>query len=372
MTPTIIMDLNETTLENSRACAHPALPSEPLIRTSINTPSRGRTSNMILDPRARNNFMILLSLLILSCYSNAPIFARAGLSIGGVSTTDACYEALQDSKGDDDRLDKDEYVKFVNILSDDFFTAFQSVDGEWGFFPVTDFYTFPKDIQDNFWKLACGGSGASLNICDNAYVYAEGSGEGEIPTDFQTVYLFQVCKGTETAIDDAKPQPTTGPTPAPSSSPVTGTTPWPTYIPTYGTTSTESTVPTYSGEVIAQLKYQITVDSNTTAESLQGAGSSLRIDLQVATRVWMTGFLDREFNTRENGQRGLRGSPTPLLYDSEIYGNRERGAGKKSSLRGNVHVAMQNRGGSRFLEVTISNTDFSTEIADAGEKSSLK
>jgi len=314
---------------------------------------------------------VAAAFLFITAFFQSVALVSAALSIGGVSSTDACYEALQESKGDDDRLDKDEYVQFVNTLSDNFFTAFQSVDGEWGFFPVTDFYTFPKDIQDNFWKLACGGSGGSLNICDNAYLYAEGSGEGEVPTDFQTVYLFQVCKGTENAIDDAKPQPTTGPTPAPSSFPVTGTTPWPTYIPTFGTTSAESTVPTassaptYSGQVTAQLKYQITVDSNITSESLQDAASSLRTDLQVATWVWMTGFLDREFNMLETGNRGLRGGLKNYSGNFEIYENQEREIGSKFGLRGNTHATMQNGGGSRSLEVTISNTDFSTEMADA-------
>jgi len=101
--------------------------------------------------------------------------ARAGLSIGGVTSTNKCYDAMQNAKRPGEEvIDRDGYVVLIDGLSDGAFTAFgQDDSGEWGMFPVTDFNDLPKAVRDEFYNHACGGPNV---ICDNAFLYADGSG----------------------------------------------------------------------------------------------------------------------------------------------------------------------------------------------------
>ena len=146
---------------------------------------------------------ISIAITLLSLH-HAPLTAvEAGLSIGGVTSTDSCYSALQSNKRPDENVvDRAEYVSFINDLSDDAFTAFQYNEelDKWGYFPVTEFDQLPANVRGEFYRQACGGP---LIICDNAFLYTDGTQSGEGPSPQQEVYLYQVCTGVEEAIDDA-------------------------------------------------------------------------------------------------------------------------------------------------------------------------
>lgn len=306
------------------------------------------------------------------------IFVKAGLSIGGVSSVKDCYEALQSAKGDDDRIDRDEYVKMINILSNDSFTSFQKVSGNWGFHPVTDFFTLPKDMQDNFWQLACGGSGDNLNICNEAFLYSAGSMEGEVPSDQQTVYLYQVCTRTETAIEDARPKQTSTPSQAPIS---TSTYPSTSIITSYppntiSPSSSASEALTITEPLNLSLKYQIHVGPNVTSGQMQNPGSSMRSDLAVALRTWMTGMLRYEYNAKDRKSRGLRGrngriasKKTDMEVERAVAENAPllRGDAKQRSMRkDNVDTASNDR--KRSSQVSIADGSASIiDITDSGE-----
>ncbi|EJK60634.1 hypothetical protein THAOC_18973, partial [Thalassiosira oceanica] len=172
---------------------------------------------------------LLLSLLLPA--------ARAGLSFGGVTSTNECYDALVSARDPTlGRLDRDAYVTFVNELSGDAFTAFRyDEEGGWGMYPATEFGQLPPAVRGEFYRHACGGA---FVICDSAYLYADGADTGRDPSPDaqQEVYLYQVCLGVEGAIEEARPEPavpaTTGrPSAEPTARPTAAATERPTASP---------------------------------------------------------------------------------------------------------------------------------------------
>ena len=284
------------------------------------------------------NTIILLTLLLISQWTSL-LFAQAGLSIGDISSTKNCYTALQSSKGSDGLIDKSHYVTFINALSNDAFTSFQPIDGNWGYYPVTDFNSFPRNIQDNFWSLACGGSGGALIVCNEAYLETSGSADGETPTDRQTDYLYRVCTDTENAIESSKPNSDAQATP-----------------PAVSTTTDATTIPqSYTGPLTIHLSYQIMLESGITSDLVQS-------DLALAAKTWMTEFLNSEYHGKS---RSLRGS---YKFD----GQNENGhlghllRDKTRSLRGGNAVESGTRR-PRSLLVTIANDPIITGAAEVGE-----
>ncbi|KAL7538885.1 hypothetical protein ACHAWF_006238 [Thalassiosira exigua] len=156
--------------------------------------------------------------LLLALASSLPS-ARANIIFGGVTSTDACYDALRNSRlPGEERIDKEGFVDVVNELSGDAFTAFQKgPSGDWGNYPVTSFDQLPSELRGEFYRHACGGP---LVICESAYLYTDGVDARAQASAQQEVYLFQVCVGVEDAIEEAKPKPaTTKPTDAPTKAP---------------------------------------------------------------------------------------------------------------------------------------------------------
>jgi hypothetical protein len=127
---------------------------------------------------------------------------QAGLTIGGVSSTTTCHSALHSSSGTDNSVNKDEYVNFINILSKDYFTypQYDPINQEWANLPISEFYQLPMELQMNFNKLACGGE---FITCPDPHLVTDGTGDGETATDAQTIYLYEVCRLTEEAVEGA-------------------------------------------------------------------------------------------------------------------------------------------------------------------------
>ena len=182
---------------------------------------------------------------------------------------------------DENVIDRQGYVGFINDMSDNAFTAFQydEQSDEWGYFPVKEFDQLPADIRGEFYTHACGGP---FVICENAFLYTDGTAEGEVPGPQQEVYLYQVCIGVEAAIEDAMPEEATTPPP----------TPGPTGV-VLPPTAVEEPVEeeTYTGEVTMQLTYHAVVSPDVTTEDLQSPDDPTRQDLLNAMTSWsfMTG-----------------------------------------------------------------------------------
>lgn len=251
---------------------------------------------------------------------------NAGVFFGGATaSSDGCYGALQSStKPDENVVDKDGYVLFINKLSNNTFTSFQYNEktGEWGQYPVTTFNELPTTIKEQFYTHACGGP---YVICENAYLYTDGmNGDGSTVLDpQQVVYLFEVCKGVEDAIEEATISATSiAPTP---SSPLPASTAVPTTISSSSQPSTEDG--TFTAEIPLQLTYQAAVSKLITVEDLQMTNSTTRAQLLNAMTTWsMTtvrrlGFGVDDQNARSRllkGQRRSRGRrllvyPEPLV-----------------------------------------------------------
>lgn len=292
--------------------------------------------------RTSSRFLPLLLLLNLLLNNISP--TQAGLTIGGVSSTSSCYDALSSSSGDDNLVDKNEYVTFINTLTDDYFTypQFSSETNSWANLPVSEFYQLPIDLQMNFNQLACGGEFIS---CQNAYIIADGTGEGETATDQQTIYLYDVCSSTDEKVEDAKaaleatvtasPQ-EASPTSSPSSSVSAGGSG--TGSPVASPEGVQPTTSPSSGGSVggggsgsptqevdlsnattyyATLYYRILVSSTLTAEEVLDPTQQMNMDLVWTMNEWAAETC-RNWNQNENieGTRSLRGGVSNIVHGS--------------------------------------------------------
>jgi len=291
----------------------------------------GRTSTKTVSATSISNFIVALSTLLLFL---SPQTIHAGLSIGGVTNTDSCYAALQSAKEtlaakNKEVITKEGYVAFINDLSDNAFTAFgenPNVEGDWGYFPVSQFEQFPGPIKDQFYIHACGGA---FVTCDEAYLYTAGTGEGEAANAQQTIYLFQVCVGVEKAIKKARPKVTPPPTSSPVTSPPTTS---PSTAPTPGQVVTAKPVETFTGDLPLQLTYQAVVSSDISTEELQVTDNKERNQLLGAMNSWIftttgeysqmdsTTPLFRQRRMRQaRGRRELVVRPEPVMSAAEEF-----------------------------------------------------
>ena len=165
--------------------------------------------------RYRRNASTLHSaaITLLFLYSSPTTVDADHISIGSITSTDTCYSALRSNQRPDENvIDKEAYVNFINDVSGNGgFKAFQynkDLD-EWGYFPVSEFEQLPANLRGEFYTHACGGPSI---ICENAFLYTDGTGEGEIPDPQQEVYLYHVCIGVEQAIEDARAKHNIAPT----------------------------------------------------------------------------------------------------------------------------------------------------------------
>ena len=221
--------------------------------------------------------------------------ALAGLSFGGVTSTNACYDALVSARSasDGNRLDRDAYVSFVNELSDGAFTSFQynELEGGWGMYPATEFNQLPPLLRNAFYRHACGGA---FIICDAAYLYADGADTGRDPAPDaqQEVYLFQVCLGVESAIDEAMPPPTAPATKKPSAEPTASP-----------TTGRPTASPAVVQTVTVPLSFQVVVSGDVTAEQLASPGDETRQSLLLAMTLWSNGVARGYFDPARRKKR---------------------------------------------------------------------
>jgi hypothetical protein len=258
------------------------------------------TSRAIMMSSIRNRILPLLLLSLLPSPTNA------GLTIGSVSSTSTCYDALSSSSGNDNLVDKEEYVTFINILSDNYFT-YPQLDGnsnEYINLPVAEFYQLPIELQMNFNKLACGGEFIS---CQNAYLITDGAGDGESPTDIQTIYLYEVCSNTEGAIDDAKiaaeeaEKLTVSPV---ADDPIAS----PSLQPSVGADGDVPTInPLDLSDAITyfiSFKYQILVSNGLDAGSVMDPKNQMNMDLVAGMNEWSVQTCE-EWKTQTSSKRGL-------------------------------------------------------------------
>eukprot|EP00581_Thalassiosira_minuscula_P011605 CAMPEP_0183715174 /NCGR_PEP_ID=MMETSP0737-20130205/9512_1 /TAXON_ID=385413 /ORGANISM="Thalassiosira miniscula, Strain CCMP1093" /LENGTH=1373 /DNA_ID=CAMNT_0025944259 /DNA_START=219 /DNA_END=4340 /DNA_ORIENTATION=+ len=240
-----------------------------------------------------------------------PTSISAGLTVGGVTSTAKCYTALQNARESltSNRVTKEGYVNFISELSNGAFTALMQNPenpAEWGMFPVTQFEQLPTLVKQEFYTHACGGP---YIICTEAYLYTDGSGNGENPNPQQTVYLFEVCLGIEEAIDESTPKP--APTPPVTPSPTTPDTPGPTTSqPIASAQSFPSYNPTpspidgiYNGIESLELTYHALVTGDMSTAEMQSLNSLHRQQLLGAMTSWSF-RTSREYDTREITQQG--------------------------------------------------------------------
>ena len=267
--------------------------------------NKGQRSTREISPCILS--MLLLSLGVLTTPT------QAGLTIGSVSSTSTCYDALTSSSGDDNLVDKEEYVTFVNILSDDFFTfpQFNPETNEYENLPVSEFYQLPIELQMNFNKLSCGGD---FTICQEAYLITDGAGKGEDPTDQQTIYLYEVCSNTEKTIDVAKKNAeereelTVSPI---TSSPVGSPSTSPSGVPTTTTIDLSKAVMYYT-----TFQYQILVDKGITAEAAMNPMHQMNMDLVTGMNEWSLATCEG-WNNETRSERRLRGRNRGLFVTTE-------------------------------------------------------
>lgn len=106
-----------------------------------------------------------------------------------------CYDALFFADENQDRkVDKDEFITFVQLLSPPDFLA-----------DVGDFNDLPLILRSNFVILAClclqGGTDPQCCVGPKAHISNKGAFPGEFPTSSQEQYLYLVCFLTKTSID---------------------------------------------------------------------------------------------------------------------------------------------------------------------------
>jgi len=135
----------------------------------------------------------------------------------------ACYDALYQADGDNDReIDQNEFVDFLSLL------------GPPGFLGNADsFDSLPVTLRSNFLILACfclDEPNADPGCCveQAAHIDNIGAGPNETPTPDQVDYLDQVCFLTATSIQVVIENPTPAPVRPPTPSPTRGPTQSPT------------------------------------------------------------------------------------------------------------------------------------------------
>ena len=240
-------------------------------------------------------------------------------------------------------IDKDGYAFLINELSNNAFTSFRydEASDSWGYFPVITFNDLPSSIRGEFYTHACGGP---YIVCDNAYLYSDGTGDSDsdetTPSAQQEIYLYQVCKGMEDAIDaEVALLP---PTPPPVSTPKPSGYQFPTYPPTVAPLPTvkpvlqpssspsSSPMAPVSGEVTIQLVYNAAVTDVITAEELNNndPNSLVREQLLTTMTAWSSVTSDT-YNAQQqqpiterqqlqnNNNRELVVTPIPLVSTSE-------------------------------------------------------
>lgn len=279
----------------------------------------------------------------------------AGVFYGGATSSDGCYGALQSStRPDENVIDKDGYVLFINKLSNNAFTSFQynEKDGEWGKYPVTAFNELPTAIKEEFYTHACGGP---YVICENAFLYTDGmNGNGSTVIDpQQVVYLFEVCKGVEEAIEEATIS-ATSIAPTPSSLPASTSMPT-----TIGSSSPTASDGIFTAEIPLNLTYQAAVSSFITVEELQMTNSTTRAQLLDAMTTWIMATA-RRFglgvdgkNVRTSllkGQRRSRGRRL-VVYPEPLV-----------EMNGTTLMIVMDVECREEMNVTIENTDHCIEV----------
>ena len=218
---------------------------------------------------ALHHHFLLVILLFLNTLTPTQ---QQGITFGGILNLDKCYAAMQNSQTDD-KISRFQYVSFVQELADNQFKSF-GYDAEtntYGNVPTEDFNSLPEAVRHTFNFFACGGPN---NICENAFLYTEGTAPGDpVPAPQQEVYLYQVCERVESAIEDTVPK-----------------TEKPTGSPTTGSPTTAPTPPEMVVEEKVSLNYQISVPSFITAGGFQNGDTDeseeLKEALLTAVQTW--------------------------------------------------------------------------------------
>ena len=222
-----------------------------------------RPSLSIRSSYTQKKFLLLILLLL----DYITLSKQQGITFGGVLNLDRCYNAMQNSQIDN-RISRSQYVTFIQELANNQFQSFRydSETNTYGNFPTTDFNSFPEQIRQEFNKFACGG----INfICDEAYLYTDGTAPGDpVPDPQQEVYLYQVCEGVESTIEDTVPR-TLTPTNSPTGAVVKGA---------------------------VLLNYQITVPSFITEGGLMNGGNDESVELKEALLVTMQNWAQNAVN----------------------------------------------------------------------------
>lgn len=295
--------------------------SRQIVKRPRDMPLRGPmsslTSTSLTSLRHRSS---VHSLYVTSIIATLSLLGRAnaGISFGGVTSTDACYSALKTAATPgQNKVDKNGYVTFINELSNDAFTSFRydETSDEWGMFPVVEFEELPSSIKGVFYKIACGGE---YTICEEAYLYTDGIQDDTNPQD--VVYLFELCNGVEDAIAeekgddnvaDATNTPTQTPTVEASLTEVT-----PTAVPGFTVSTSTPTIASISEEILV-LTYRAVVTNTITSSILNDPTSTYRSQLLGAMSTWTmqttskvnNGAVERkrkrEQQSRKNGSREL-------------------------------------------------------------------
>lgn len=193
---------NSVTILSTRVCSINDN-SRQIVKRPRNMKSRIPMSSLTSTSSLRHRSSVR-SLLVTSIIAALSLLGRAnaGISFGGVTSTDACYSALESAAiPGQNKVDKNGYVSFINELSNDAFTSFRNdeTSDEWGMFPIVEFEELPSSIKGVFYKIACGGE---YTICEEAYLYTDGIQDDTNPQD--VVYLFELCNGVEDAIAEEK------------------------------------------------------------------------------------------------------------------------------------------------------------------------
>lgn len=205
-----------------------------------------------------------------------------------------CFVGMLTSEGfekDDDKMDQDEYVSFLNFL-------------EPGAFTSTNFNDLSQILQDNFSRLALNGS---INIKDVVN-----------PDDEQREFLQRVCDDTNTAITlDLYPpatlspqsQPTTPrPTRPPTSSPTRSTQPSSIFlVPSNSPSTSPSGRPTDSKDEIEVVSQFIISNSiGLRASDFNRAGNDEKKKLDAAFAATIRFIIDKIFTNVGRFMRSRR------------------------------------------------------------------
>jgi hypothetical protein len=160
----------------------------------------------------------------------------------------------------------------------------------------------------NFNKLACGGEFIS---CAQAYLVTDGTGDGETPTDLQTIYLYEVCTNTEESIDEAKVtlEKNEGLTLAPVTvSPVGSPSISPSVVPSTVATSEMTTVDLSKAVLYnTTFRYQILVSEGMTAQVLMDPMHQMNMDLVEGMDEWSAATCKEWNDNQTAAKKALRG-----------------------------------------------------------------